>query len=484
MLQVRRLIHVGQLPLHIQNIFMKDNLDITEPLVLLVGSIDSEGIKSTLKASGRQYKIKRLESSPENWKSIVSYFDQYEIRCAVIKLSGTTYDFFVNPDYSGARDAILEYLAKVRHAIFVYEKLLLGYSFKDIPQEDANEKEPEFDVYNDFYYPTDEVRNEVNNLLSSKGLNILPYSNNAELTVMASAYITDSEDGLLFRIYAPTGRMWANETERLIHLFQDYLSRVEKLPVRFDQHRTDRGIVYEFFNATVNDNTAQIKEESLTTQFQDFSQLLDLSMTNPSRAEEILKLKHIEAREAVPILTRYAKEAKRLQIDLKQEREQKILSIRHRLESELLDSLPQHIMLETISQLVDSAIPPPSSVSSALIGNHTPLQLNATSGSTITVNLQPQYVQAVNSIIAQEIEGDVYLTDNDRRLIELIREYAPDREPELTSAVRELADNSAPKPGRLIAKQKLKAFLSQAGSIAREVGINLLQSYIEKQMGL
>ncbi len=66
----------------------------------------------------------------------------------------------------------------------------------------------------------------------------------------------------------------------------------------------------------------------------------------------------------------------------------------------------------------------------------------------------------------------------------MIREYAPDREQELTSAVRELADNSAPKPGRLIAKQKLKAFLAQAGSIARELGIGLLQTYLEKKMGL
>lgn len=453
----------------------------------MIGTLDvNEGIKSTLKASGRQYKIKRIDSSADNWKSIIGYFEEYNIRCAVIKLTGTTYEYLVNPAYIIARDKLLEHLSKVPHVIFAHETLLFGPS-KDAqhqPEEIDEDDERIIDPRKFLHYPGDNIRQEVNNLLMSRELNLLPFINNAELTVMASSFITDAEEGLLFRIYVPTHRMWANETDRLVQLFRDYLTRVEKLSVRFDQHRTDRGIVYEFFSAAEMANVASVKEESLATQFQEFSQLLDLSMSDPDQAEEILKSKNLDPREVVPILTRYAKEAKRLQIDLKHEREQKVLAIRHKLESELVDILPADIMLDTVSRLVDSTVPPLAGITSVLKGDHIPLQLNAASGSTVTVNLKPQVVQAVNSIIAQEIEGDIQLTEMDRKLIELIREHACNREQELTSAVRELADNSIPQPSRLIAKQKLKAFLLQVGSKATDIGIGLLQAYLEKKMGL
>jgi hypothetical protein len=462
---------------------MNDNLNSSEPLVLLIGSLNSEGITSTLKASGRQYKIKRLESSAENWDTIVNYFEEYTVRCAVVKLSGTTYEFLMAQSYRSVRDKILDQITKVPHAIFVYEELLMGRQSDSHSQTNDTSSDYLDDIRLYFHYPEDEVRNQVNSLIMNRGINLIPFTNNAELTVMASAFISDADEGLLFRFYVPVGRMWANETDRIVQLFRDYLIRVEKLSVRFDQYKTDRGIVYEFFSAA-DTSELVIRDDSLASQFQEFSHLLDLSMSNPAQAEEILRTKDIDRREIVPILTRYAKEAKRLQIDLKHEREQKVLAIRHRLESELIDSLPLGLDLDSIGQLVDSTVPPLLSINSAMSGNQVPLHLNAASGSSITVNLKPQFIQAVNSVIAQEIEGDIHLTETDRKLLELIRQNAPDREQELSSAVRELADASAPKPGRLIAKQKLKAFLIQAGSKAGEIGIGLLQKYLEGQMGL
>ena len=206
-------------------------------------------------------------------------------------------------------------------------------------------------------------------------------------------------------------------------------------------------------------------------------------MVDPAQAEAILRSKQIDPREVIPILTRYAKEAKRLQVDLKHEREQKVLAIQQRLESELVDALPTDAAWETISVLVNSAVPPLSGVSSALSSDQRPL-LAAASGGSITVNLKPQFVQAVNSVVAQEIEGDVHLTELDQKLLQLIREHAADRETELTSAVHELADTSAPKSDRLLAKQRLKAFLFQVGTKASEIGVGLLQSYLEKRFGL
>lgn len=466
---------------------MSEEYDESEPLVLLIGTIDSEGIRSTLKATGRQYKIKRLDSSPSNWDSIISLFESYKIQCAVVKLTGYVYEHFASPRYEDVRDALLKQLAQVPHAIFVHEEVISGNSENRTLEDDEFEKEVE-DHYGDYlrstlHQPQDDVRNAVNDLLMGYGLNVLPYTRNAELTVMASSFITGAEEGLLFRIYIPAGRLWADETDRLIQLFRDYLTRVARLSVRFDQHRTTQGIVYEFFHAA-NKGEATVNDESLAIQFREFSQLLDLSVSDPAQAEALLRSKHVEPREVIPILTRYAKEAKRLQVDLKHEREQKVLAIQQRLESELVDALPTDVDWGTISALVNSAVPPLSGVSSALSSDQRPLQLTAATGSSVTVNLKPQIVQAVNSVVAQEIEGDIHLTELDQKILQLIREHAADREPELTSAVHELADASAPKSDRLLAKQRLKAFLYQVGAKASEVGVGLLQAYLEKRFGL
>jgi hypothetical protein len=107
---------------------MNEENDKLQQLVLLIGSIDSEGIRSTLKATGREYKIKRLDSSPDNWKSIVSLFEQFKIQCTVVKLTGSVYEYLVSLRYKDVRDALLEHLGQVPHAVFVHEEVLSGYS--------------------------------------------------------------------------------------------------------------------------------------------------------------------------------------------------------------------------------------------------------------------------------------------------------------------------------------------------------------------
>jgi hypothetical protein len=46
--------------------------DRSKPLVLLLGNVDHEGITSSLKSGGEQYKKKLLGSRPGNWYAIVS----------------------------------------------------------------------------------------------------------------------------------------------------------------------------------------------------------------------------------------------------------------------------------------------------------------------------------------------------------------------------------------------------------------------------
>lgn len=362
--------------------------------------------------------------------------------------------------------------------VFTFEALL-----SDAPDDEVSQRN---DLESWQYWhglPPARIREEVNRLLAEYSFEVIPYRQNAELTVLASAFISDTEDGLLFRVYVPSGRIWANETDRLLQLFQDYLARVGHQSVRLDQHRTERGIVYELYG---DQGLVQNKSTGhpFVQEFRDFSQLLDLAVSNPSKAEVLLKDRNVDVREVVGILTRYAKEAKRLQVDLRHEREQKVLSIRHRLESELVDALPPNVTFDDIGTLVEKAIPPIAGIATAIGGEQRSLPLSVGEGSNLTINLKPQIIQTVNAVVAHEINGDIYLTENDQRLLELISQHGGDRKTELASSVRELADETAPKSGRLQAKQRLKGFLWQLASKAPDVGIGILQAYLENRMGL
>jgi sorbitol-specific phosphotransferase system component IIBC len=109
---------------------------------------------------------------------------------------------------------------------------------------------------------------------------------------------------------------------------------------------------------------------------------------------------------------------------------------------------------------------------------------NSNSKNSLTININPQLVETVNGVVAQEIRGDQYISSEAQQLLALIHEHAGDNARDLASAVHELEDKSAPKPGRLNAKQKLKKFLIDAGGKVGDVALGVLQSYIEKQLGL
>ncbi len=458
------------------------------PTVLLIGTVDSEGVRSTLKTSGRQYKVKRIDSSVHNWGSICEQFGAFPIRCVLVKLTGTTYSYLADPRYVSSREQLLDCLASVPHALYAYEPLLSNTSERidlELDEQIPSDLEAESDTLFDYQYgfPPVEVREIVNQMLTDRGFEVVPYRGNAELTVLASSFISDVEDNLLFRVYVPCGKIWANETDRLLQLFQDYLSRVGHRSVRLDQHRTTRGIIYELFGLQgASGSEKGVKE--ITREFEDFSKFLDLAAIDPAQAEVFLQDRRIDKKEISIILTRYAKEAKRLQVDLRQERELKFLSVRHRLESELVEMLPPDAGIEIIEALVEASIPKIAGVATILDSEQHLLRVSSREIGAVTVNVRPQIIHAVNAVIAQEIHGDVNLTEQDRKLLELIAEHGGDKKSQLTSSVREFADDSAPKAGRVGARQKLKGFLHQLGSKATDMGIGLLQAYLENRLGI
>jgi hypothetical protein len=209
-------------------------LDSNKPLTLILGSVDDSGIVNTLTATGRQYKKKMLDSSIENWKSILEYFDDFLINKVLIKLSVITYELIASDEYTEIVEKLFKKIAETSNIVFVYESFLSG----------IKEQKTQNGYFFDFRLPDEDTRIYVNSLLEQIGLNVLPYKRNAELTLLALTFLDQTEQNLFFRMYVPSGRMWALEADKLLQLFRDYLSQVSEVNIRLDQYRTDQGTIF------------------------------------------------------------------------------------------------------------------------------------------------------------------------------------------------------------------------------------------------
>jgi hypothetical protein len=442
---------------------------MAEKIVLLLGDIAHEGVTSALATTGISYKRKLLNSSVENWESVVRIFQTNDVKMILGKFSGDIYGNFISQEYADVSVQLLKEIATRPHRLFVYEDLLASKKSDEVPEDD----------YDRFWRPSIEVMQKVNELFRRNGLDVLPYRKRAEVTVSAQSFVTETDEGLLFRLYVPSGRLWGDQMGQLLSLFKDYLSKVAGLNVRLDQQSTIKGVIYAFHG--VNLGAEENDRRKLNKHFEDFTKLTDLCATNPAAAEEILKGTGANAREITQIISRYSKEFRRLQLDLKHAREEKILSIRHRLESELVDIVEptqQRLIESTVNALIPEVVE--SRLSQAML---LPLsQPSASRQQNITLNFKPQFIEHIEGVVAQEVNGIAQLTNKDKSLISLFEQHGGDKTTELTSALQELNDDSAPESGRVTAKQRIKQFLIAATDKIGGTVAGVLQTYIEKKL--
>lgn len=449
-----------------------------QKIVLFIGNADSEGVTAQLRTVGTYYKRKMLESRPENWEKIIEIFKDYEVSCVVVKLTVASFYVLSHRDYDGVKDRLIKEITSKPNLFLAHEAILAGrHSEVEVAKYYDPElvEEFEYEVSPSFIQPPEEVRQEVMSLLTSHGVEVVPYRKNVELVVMASSFVEHHESNLIFRIYVPSERMWANEAEKLFQLFRDYLQKVSGLDVRHDQYRTNQGVVYEFFGG------GGIESSSLAKKFNEFSSFMDVCASNPQSAQALLESSHLNKVEVFNIVERYSKEARRLHVDIRQERERRLLSIKHNLEAELVEYVRTEQDWAAINQLIDDSVPSPNSVLSTLTIDRRPIQAAVNS---LTININPQIIDKVQGVVAQQILGDQHLGVDGKQLLEVIEAFAGEKKAVLASAVHELNDESARPDDRITAKQRLKGFVySVAGKIG-DVAAGVLQSYIESKLGL
>lgn len=447
-------------------------------MVLFIGSADTEGVTAQLRAVGTYYKRKMLESKPENWEAIVGLFREYEVSSVVVKLTIPSFYVLSDPNYSEVRERLLKEVSSKPNLFLVHESILAGqhreYNGDEI--DSGHEfQEPQYEVYTDFVPPPAEVRQEVLDLLSSYGFEVIPYKKNVELVVLASSFVERHESNLIFRMYIPSERMWANEAEKLFQLFRDYLQKVSGLDVRHEQYRTSQGLIYEIYGG------GEVDSSQLPAKFSEFSSFMEMCASNPQAAHKLLASSHLSNAEVFNIVERYSKEARRLNIDIRQERERRLLSIKHGLETELIEYVRTDEDWAVVNQLIEGSVPSANSVLSSLSIDRRPARDVA---ANITVNINPQIIGKVQGVVAQQILGDQHLGPDAKQLLDAIEEFAGDRKAVLASAVHELSDKSARQEDRIAAKQRLKGFVYTVAGKLGDVAAGVLQSYIENKIGL
>jgi hypothetical protein len=445
--------------------YQEFTLNIEKPLVLLLGRVGGEGTLNLLTTTKRQYKKKLLESTPENWETIIEYFDLFEINSVLIKISDSTFHNLYDPTYDKVKKDLFSRIAKTRHIVFVEEHTLSRVNISNV--EMVNSRLPKV------------IARSVLEWLEESDIDITPFGRTAEMNVLSEHFLIETEKNLIFRMYIPKGRIWSEQTEKLLQLFKDYLGRVSKIKTRLDQRATDNGTVYEFHGEEEH------SDSSMQEKFKDFTSLMDLCNTDIAAAEELLRNVDINQSEASSIITKFSKEAKRLQLDIKHESETKTLALRHRMESELTDIVQSSNEKLFIENIVNSIIP--SVFNTSLLSAFGPAPVTVAPNNFNNASLptvRNQIINIANIAISQEIRGNQFLGAEDVKIIELISQYGGNAKANLESAVHELADPGIPDPERLGAKQKIKKFLFDVGSKATDIGVGVLQSYIESKLGL
>ena len=229
------------------------------------------------------------------------------------------------------------------------------------------------------------------------------------------------------------------------------------------------------FHADENGAPSDLRE-----QFDIFSNFLARCATDPAAAADMLADTAIGRAASVDLVARLGRDARRLQIDLQHERERRILAIRHSVEEELVDSgvSLQLIPGNQLTALIESLVPGSAAPESlALLAAPLVKQVSA----PVTIHISQQIIRAMESTIIQNVRGTVHLGPQAKELLALIERVDGKEAAELESAVYEVEDEDARPANRSAAKRRLQSFLSQLGDAARDVGIDLLEKYLESK---
>jgi ATPase family associated with various cellular activities (AAA) len=282
---------------------------------------------------------------------------------------------------------------------------------------------------------------------------------------------------LVLSVYIPAERLYAAETRRLLELFHDWMTSTRQHGIRQSRYRTASGEMFEFYA------DSETTLPNLREKFDIFSVFFELCANSPTAAINSLNKADIGQAAGSEMVARYGKEYRRLQVDLRQEWERRIMTLRHTLEGELLemDIDLRQVSAVQIDLLLEKWVPGPSVQPSlpVLAELPTPYPMPP-----VNVTVNQNIISAMETTVVQNVQGDVYLGNNVRDVLAMIGRLGGQETMALRSAVHTLEDPEIPAPRKSAAKAKLKSFLSYLGTKAQDSAFAILEKYLESKLGL
>lgn len=312
------------------------------------------------------------------------------------------------------------------------------------------------------------------------GVELTPYRRNVELSVLAGQFVEDCRRKLAFRFYVPKSRLFAEQVGTMLDLFTDYLMKALGLAVRMTSHTARNGTTYEFY-VDEGGNAG-----SIGGALGPFAEVMDLCVRDPEGAEELLVRLGADAHGVSRLVATYSKRMRRLVRDARQERERKVLLLRHQLENELEDVVGE-ASPEAIAAIVEHAVPRIDGPGALLAALQTrPISHDA--GRSVVLNYQPQFIQTVNGAVAQQINGTQSFGPDAMQLLDLIERVGGARARELAADLHELEGGETTDVTRLGAVGRIRSFLASVASRtadkAIEAAIASAQAYLVRSFGL
>lgn len=467
----------------------RDFISMEKADVLLLGWLATEGVTSAIKAAGRFYVNKSWASGSANWHRMADYLEQDHepgIACVLGVLSDSVLATSCeSDDYDAAFKRLVDLLPSKPHIIFIYEELLHlpTMSFEDYlasrHRTDFYGQNREVDEYLrkqfESYVARTEHVSERLRWLNSSGLTIYGYKSRAQLVSAAQDFLVEAFRGLTMRVYIPSSRLWAGEMGRLLNMFVEYLEKVESVRLGMDITHTGKGVIYELFHSE-----GPLPENDMGRMLDRFSTFLHVCMEDPAKAEQIVRQANLPAGKADELVTRYNREAKRIASDARQDLERKIMSLRHRLESEIIE-LDTAAPAGQIGSAEQTLAEP--SAATIICGPESakPVQMLREIPQIIMNN--PQIVNSYKGIVAQEFFGQVEYSEEGQAIRDLIDRFESGyANLELKSCVDVLDDGDLPQNKREGAVQRLKAFLRRHATTIEDKVLNILFKYVDYKM--
>jgi hypothetical protein len=447
--------------------------------VLLVDEIaDHDGVMDNIRSSGRHFQSARL-AEMTSWHDVTKMFDEYDVTAVLVKFSVTALIRVGTSNYRRQAEELVSKIAPVPHVVFMTQSVYTGEATRRAEEEaafvfdrDSGVRVPDVMVGNTLMKPTDVPHLKKGIAFIKKSpLRVVVSRNDAEITVAAEQFIREAEKGLLFRAYVPSGQIWETEFDRMLTLFKDFLVRVANADVRLESNRTLYGVTYAFFGEGVTPQQA-------AANFEEFTTLLNVAVSDAPAAEAILSERYaLERGEIAAIITRYAKEARRLHVDIRHERQRKFLSIRQQLESELSDVVPPLAMRE-IEGIVDLTLP--QSLEVVPVGRR-PVNLDLFDQPQSSFCFSEQQRRRLDEIVIREVQGTIELLPEEQHFLAVIDTRGGEDARDLTTSLYQLRDPGTPDAERVTTAQRLRTFLL---SIGDQTQFKVLHGYIERRLGL